>query len=322
MKKQLRRTSVRLTLLVLAVIAVCLLYLMYNTYGNWAFALELRGKKLAAFLFVGVAAAFGTISFQTMTQNHFLTPNILGLDSLYVFVQTLLFFFMGGQQMLGTTSLSLFLTNVLLMVGTSVALSYFLLKKSNNDLFLLLMIGIILGTFFNSISTFLQVVMDPNEYDLLQGKLFASFGNVDSQYLLLAGVGILILVLILWRYSYRLDVLHLGNDQARNLGINVSAFQLILLFIISGLVGLSTALVGPVTFLGFIVANVSYQLMNTYRHRELFAAASLVAVLLLVLGQFLIEQVFKLNTTLSIVIEFIGGLYFVGKIVSERKQQR
>lgn len=224
--------------------------------------------------------------------------------------------------MLGTTSLSLFLTNVLLMVGTSVALSYFLLKKSNNDLFLLLMIGIILGTFFNSISTFLQVVMDPNEYDLLQGKLFASFGNVDSQYLLLAGVGILILVLILWRYSYRLDVLHLGNDQARNLGINVSAFQLILLFIISGLVGLSTALVGPVTFLGFIVANVSYQLMNTYRHRELFAAASLVAVLLLVLGQFLIEQVFKLNTTLSIVIEFIGGLYFVGKIVSERKQQR
>jgi iron complex transport system permease protein len=322
MKKQLQRTSVRLTLLVLAVIAVCLLYLMYNTYGNWAFALELRGKKLAAFLFVGVAAAFGTISFQTMTQNHFLTPNILGLDSLYVFVQTLLFFFMGGQQMLGTTSLSLFLTNVLLMVGTSVALSYFLLKKSNNDLFLLLMIGIILGTFFNSISTFLQVVMDPNEYDLLQGKLFASFGNVDSQYLLLAGVGILILVLILWRYSYRLDVLHLGNDQARNLGINVSAFQLILLFIISGLVGLSTALVGPVTFLGFIVANVSYQLMNTYRHRELFAAASLVAVLLLVLGQFLIEQVFKLNTTLSIVIEFIGGLYFVGKIVSERKQQR
>lgn len=322
MKKQGQRSSVRLLVLLLAVLGICFLYLSYNTYGNWAFALELRGKKLLALILVGIAGAFSTISFQTMTQNHFLTPNILGLDSLYVLVQTLLFFFLGGQQMLGETSLTTFLMNVLLMVGASVTLSYFLLKKSGNDLFLLLMIGMILGTFFNSISTFLQVVMDPNEYDLLQGKLFASFGNVDSQYLLIAGILIAGLVLYLWLKSYSLDVLHLGNDQAKNLGINVPRFQLVLLFVISGLVGLSTALVGPVTFLGFIVANVSYQWMNTYRHRELFIAGSLLAIFLLVFGQFLIEQVFKLNTTLSIVIEFVGGLYFVGKIVSERKQRR
>ncbi|QDK70723.1 iron chelate uptake ABC transporter family permease subunit [Lactococcus protaetiae] len=322
MKKQEQRSSVRLMILLLAVLGICFLYLSYNTYGIWAFALELRGGKVLAFILVGIAGAFSTISFQTMTQNHFLTPNILGLDSLYVLVQTLLFFFLGGRQTLGETSLTTFLMNVLLMVGISVTLSYFLLKKSGNDLFLLLMIGMILGTFFNSISTFLQVVMDPNEYDLLQGRLFASFGNVDSQYLLIAGLLIAGLVFFLWIKSYLLDVLHLGNNQAKNLGINVPRFQLVLLFVISGLVGLSTALVGPVTFLGFIVANVSYQWMNTYRHRELFIAGSLLAIFLLVFAQFLIEQVFKLNTTLSIVIEFVGGLYFVGKIVSERKQRR
>ena len=70
--------------------------------------------------------------------------------------------------------------------------------------------------------------------------------------------------------SYRLDVLHLGNHQAQNLGIAVNQFQLVLLCLISSLVGLSTALVGPITFLGFIVANMSYQFMKTYRHRELF----------------------------------------------------
>ena len=75
-----------------AVVIVSLCYLTYNTYGNWSFALALRGKKLLAFIFVGIAAAFSTISFQTVTQNHFLTPNILGMDSLYVFVQTVLFF--------------------------------------------------------------------------------------------------------------------------------------------------------------------------------------------------------------------------------------
>lgn len=320
MKKFFHSFAVKIIMLSIAVIAVCLLYLTYKTYGNWAFALELRGRKLLAFVFVGIAATFSTISFQTMTQNHFLTPNILGLDSLYVFIQTLLFFFLGGQQLLGNETMGTFLLNVLLMVAVSIVLSKFLLKKGNNDLFLLLMIGIILGTFFNSISTFLQVVMDPNEYDLLQGKLFASFGNVNSQYLLIAGSLISVLVGFLWVKSHALDVLHLGSDQATSLGINVPRFQFVLLTVISGLIGLSTALVGPVTFLGFIVANMSYQLMGTYKHRELFIGGSLLSILLLVLGQFLVEQVFQLNTTLSIVIEFGGGLYFVGKIISERKQ--
>lgn len=322
MKKLFHSAIVKIILLLIAVIAVCVLYLSYKTYGNWDFALELRGKKLLAFVFVGIAATFSTISFQTMTQNHFLTPNILGLDSLYVFIQTLLFFFLGGQQLLGNETIATFLLNVLLMVSASIMLSRFLLKKGGNDLFLLLMIGIILGTFFNSISTFLQVVMDPNEYDLLQGKLFASFGNVNSQHLLIAGILITCLVGFLWIKSHALDVLHLGNEQATSLGINVPRFQFVLLTVISGLIGLSTALVGPVTFLGFIVANISYQLMGTYRHRELFLGGSLVSILLLVFGQFLVEQVFQLNTTLSIVIEFGGGIYFVGKIISERKQRR
>ncbi|MBP2099509.1 iron chelate uptake ABC transporter family permease subunit [Enterococcus rivorum] len=321
MKKYFQRPAIKILVLILAVLGICLLYLSYKTYGNWAFALELRGKKLLAFVFVGIAAAFSTISFQTMTQNHFLTPNILGLDSLYVFVQTLLFFFLGGQQLLGKDSMGTFFLNVLLMVIAGFSLAKLLLKRSGNDLFLLLMIGIILGTFFNSISTFLQVVMDPNEYDLLQGKLFASFGNVNSQYLIIAGLGIVGLALFLWVQSPALDVLHLGNDQAVNLGINVSSFQTILLIVISALVGLSTSLVGPVTFLGFIVANMSYQFMGTYRHRDLFIGGSLLAILLLVLGQFLVEQIFQLNTTLSIVIEFGGGIYFVGKIISERKQR-
>lgn len=313
--------TVKIIALALAVSAIILVYLTYKTYGNWEFALALRGSKVLAFVFVGIAATFATISFQTMTQNHFLTPNILGLDSLYVFIQTILFFFLGGNQLLGQETLGTFLLNVLLMVAVSSLLSLFLLKKSSNDLFLLLMVGIILGTFFTSISTFLQVVMDPNEYDLLQGKLFASFGNVNSQYLLIAGVFIIGLVAYLWIKSSTLDVLHLGKEQAISLGVNVGRFQFILLLVISSLVALSTALVGPVTFLGFIVANMSYQLLGTYNHRQLFLGGSLLAIFLLVAGQWLVEQVFQLNTTLSIVIEFVGGIYFVGKIISERKQQ-
>ena len=304
-----------LMLLGLVVIAMIFLFLTYHTYGNWEFALKLRGKKLLAFLIVGLLTSFSTISFQTISQNHFLTPSILGFDSLYVLIQTILFFIL-GQSRQGDPKLFVF--NIVIMVILSVLLFSTLLKKEKQDLFLLLMIGMILGTLFRSISTFLQVLMDPNEYDKLQGKLFASFSNVDVSLLTLVIPVVIILMILFFKVSAKLDVLHLGIEQATNLGIDVQKFRKYVLFLISLSVAIATALIGPITFLGFIVANVTYQWMNTYKHTYLFISGALLSILFLVAGQFLVEQVFHMNTTLSVVIEFSGGLYFVWKLLKEK----
>ncbi|NKC60525.1 iron chelate uptake ABC transporter family permease subunit [Vagococcus fluvialis] len=304
-----------LMLLGLVVIAMIFLFLTYHTYGNWEFALKLRGKKLLAFVIVGLLTSFSTISFQTISQNHFLTPSILGFDSLYVLIQTVLFFIL-GQSRQGDPKLFVF--NIVIMVILSVLLFSTLLKKEKQDLFLLLMIGMILGTLFRSISTFLQVLMDPNEYDKLQGKLFASFSNVDVSLLTLVIPVVIILMILFFKVSAKLDVLHLGIEQATNLGIDVQKFRKYVLFLISLSVAIATALIGPITFLGFIVANVTYQWMNTYKHTYLFISGALLSILFLVAGQFLVEQVFHMNTTLSVVIEFSGGLYFVWKLLKEK----
>ncbi|MCU9778182.1 iron chelate uptake ABC transporter family permease subunit, partial [Enterococcus faecalis] len=60
-------------------------------------------------------------------------------------------------------------------------------------------------------------------------------------------VAVLINCGILCRESYRLDVLHLGNHQAQNLGIVVNQFQLVLFCLISSMEGLSTELGGMIT---------------------------------------------------------------------------
>lgn len=301
---------------------LCGLYLTYNTYGNFQFAWMLRGKKVAAFLLVALATGIATVSFQTLTQNQFLTPNILGLDSLYVLIQTLLFFFVGGVNMLSQEQTSTFLISIFLMALLSLLLANVLLKQQQNNLFILLMLGMILGTLFSSTSNFLQVIMDPNEYDLLQGRLFASFSNINTTHLGLAAGIILLGSLVLLAANRYLDVLHLGDDQATNLGIPLKKFQILILFLVSLLTGTATALVGPITFLGFIVANISYQLMPTYRHSYLFPTAVLLGIIFLVGSQFLVEQVFQLKTTVSVVTQFVGGLYFIGKIIYERRRQR
>lgn len=322
MKFSLPKKELLLAGLTVLALLLCGLYLTYNTYGNFQFAWMLRGKKVAAFLLVALATGIATVSFQTLTQNQFLTPNILGLDSLYVLIQTLLFFFVGGVNMLSQEQTSTFLISIFLMALLSLLLANVLLKQQQNNLFILLMLGMILGTLFSSTSNFLQIIMDPNEYDLLQGRLFASFSNINTTHLGLAAGIILLGSLVLLAANRYLDILHLGDDQATNLGIPLKKFQILILFLVSLLTGTATALVGPITFLGFIVANISYQLMPTYRHSYLFPTAVLLGIIFLVGSQFLVEQVFQLKTTVSVVTQFVGGLYFIGKIIYERRRQR
>ena len=81
-----------------------------------------------------------------------------------------------------------------------------------------------------------------------------------------------------------------------------------MLVLVALLVSVSTALVGPVTFLGLLVAHLAYRAMPTYRHAVVLPAAALIAAVTLVGGQLVLERVFSLNAALSIVIEFLGGL--------------
>ncbi|EPH99837.1 iron chelate uptake ABC transporter, FeCT family, permease protein [Enterococcus faecalis 13-SD-W-01] len=306
-------------ILTIAATAFCVLYLTFQTYGNWQFAWQIRSRRVAAFVLTALAVSGSTISFQTVTRNQFLTPSILGMDSLYILIQTLLFFVVGGITMLQQTSIAFFFGNIFLMTGFSLLLFSFLLKKEQGNLFLLLMIGMILGTLFSSISTFLQVIMDPNEYDLLQGRLFASFGNIPIQYLLPGSILIAGCWFVLFKFHRYLDVLHLGREQAVNLGVDVDRLQFLILCCVSIMTGSATALVGPITFLGFIAANVSYRLFASHRHKELFFGSFLIAVIFLIGGQFFVEHVFGWRTTVSVVVEFVGGVYFVGKLLRERK---
>jgi len=89
--------------------------------------------------------------------------------------------------------------------------------------------------------------------------------------------------------------------------------------IVAVLTSISTALAGPVTFLGLLVANLSYEYLKTYRHRELILGAILISIIALVGGQWIVERVFAFSTTLSVIINFIGGIYFIYLLLKENR---
>lgn len=301
-----------------SIIVFLFLYMTVNTRGHLSFAFSLRGQRIVPFFLVGFTTTVSTIVFQTMTQNVILTPSIIGLDALYILLQTVVFFVFGMNHVLATNQQLNFLLSLLLMMGGSIGMFWLFFLKYPGKLYLLLMTGLILGTFFNSFSQFLQVIINPNEFDSLFSRTIASFNRVDITLVNTSLLLALPALIYLFKESRRLDVLHLGREYALNLGIDIDFYYFKLFMLISLLTAVTTALVGPVSFLGFLGANIAYKVFNTYRHSILFLGGSLISIVFILIGQLLVEHVFKLQTTLGVIIQFVGGLYFLVILFKER----
>ena len=317
-----RNNTVKLIVLALLAIIFILLYGFYDIKGGFDYAFPKRMIRIAAMVVTGCAIAFSTVVFQTITQNRILTPSVMGLDSMYEVVQTLIFFFAGSMSVWVLNKYLNFGAAILAMVLFALILYRFLFKANKHPIYLLLLIGMIIGTLLGSLVTFLQVLIDPVEYLSLQNLLFASFSNIKPDLLYIAIAILLVAFIIGYRMLGDLDVMSLGRENAINLGVDYDRMVMNMLILSSVLIATSTALVGPITFFGLIVANLSYQFFATYKHSILILGASLISIVALVGGQFFVEHVFELRTTLSVIINFIGGIYFIYLLLKESRSAR
>ncbi|PWA10088.1 iron ABC transporter permease [Pueribacillus theae] len=305
----------------LAILSLILIaaFLFYDIGPNWEYVLEKRTFKVIAIVLTGAAIAFSTVVFQTITNNRILTPSILGLDSLYLLIQTVVVFIFGSTTLTKMDNNVHFLLTVGLMVLFAGVLYKILFKRNDQNIYFLLLIGLIFGTFFESFSSFMQVLIDPNEFQIVQDKMFASFNNIKTDLLVLASVLILLVSLYFASFVKYLDVLALGRDQAVNLGVDYDYVVKRLLVVVAILISVATALVGPITFLGLLVVNVTYEFLKTYRHTYLIFGSIFIAIIALVGGQLIVERIFTFSTTLSVIINFIGGVYFIYLLLKENK---
>ena len=317
-----RNNTVKLIVLALLAIIFILLYGFYDIKGGFDYAFPKRMIRIAAMVVTGCAIAFSTVVFQTITQNRILTPSVMGLDSMYEVVQTLIFFFAGSMSVWVLNKYLNFGAAILAMVLFALILYRFLFKADKHPIYLLLLIGMIIGTLLGSLVTFLQVLIDPVEYLSLQNLLFASFSNIKPDLLYIAIAILLLAFIIGYRMLADLDVMSLGRENAINLGVDYDRMVMNTLILSSVLIATSTALVGPITFFGLIVANLSYQFFSTYKHSILILGASLISIVALVGGQFFVEHVFELRTTLSVIINFVGGIYFIYLLLKESRSAR
>lgn len=302
-----------LSLLAVAIAAGLLAWdnpMPFGTDGFWRIA-KLRTTSLLVIAVVAVCQSIATVAFQTVTNNRIITPSIMGFESLYRVVQTGSVFLFGVSGIVLLQGVPQFLLQIGLMVGFSLLLYGWLLSGKYGNLQIMLLVGIIIGAGLGSVATFMQRLLTPSEFDVLTARLLGSISNADADYLPIAIPLMLVAAVLIWISSRRLNVMALGKEAATSLGLSYRRQLMFTLFLVSILMAVSTAIVGPMTFLGFLVATLAYQFADTYDHRRIFPVAVLTGFCVLGGAYFVIKNIFAAQGAVSVIIELVGGTVFL-----------
>ena len=308
-----------LLLVIILLIGIFLFIFVGINSNNFSFNFPRRFNKIMAIIVVRYSIGYSSIVFQTITNNKILTPGVMGLDSLYMFIQTVVVFFFGSRQLSIMSDLKQFFISTGIMILSSLILYVLLFKGESRNIYFLILIGMILGGLFNGLSNFMQVMLDPNEFLILQGRMFASFNNVNINLLNICLILSFMCIIITINDLKKLDVVSLGEYHAINLGVNYKKIVRKSFIIISILVSISTVLVGPVIFLGILIANLSREILKGYKHNFMIIGSFLIGSIALSYSLFIVERIFNFGTTTSVIINLIGGIYFIYIMIKESK---
>lgn len=306
----------------LAAVAAAAYMLVEVNFDNERFffyALKLRTPKLIVMIITAFAIGGASLVFQSVINNTIVTPCLLGMNSLYTLIHTAVVFFAGSTSALANNANLSFAVDLVIMGITATVIYGWLFKKTNYNVLYVLLIGTVLTSFFSSIQSTLTRVMDPNEYDNLLSTLVASFSNVNSEIILFSVVVLGVLIFVLRKDLALLDVITLGRQQAVNLGVDYDRTIRRLLLGVTICIAVATAMVGPISFLGLIIANLSRQLLQTFRHGQLILGSALFGTIVLVAGQLIVEHVFTYSIPVSVFITVGGGIYFLYLLLTRRR---
>lgn len=305
----------KITILLVLVIGVCATYLLINAHPEnpklFQYILSLRIPTLVVMLIASFAIGSASLIFQSIINNRIVTPCLLGMNAMYTLVHTAVIFVAGSGSILATSPNLSFAIDLIVMSVVATFIYSFMFEKTGNNVLYVLLIGTVLSSFFGSIQSTMIRVMDPNEYDALLTTLVADFNNVNVEVICFSLILLMALTIFLWKDLMLLDVITLGKEQAINLGVDYERTVRRLLLGVVLCIAVATAMVGPISFLGLIIANLARQLLKTHKHSQLILGTALMGMLAIIAGQLVSQHIFSYAVPISTFITIGGGVYFL-----------
>lgn len=145
----------------------------------------------------------------------------MGFDSLYMLIQVLVVATFGGLSVMMTNAVFNFAISVVLMMAFSLVLFLLYFRYSASNIISLLLLGVIFGQLFQSGSSFLTMLMDPDEFASVQSNMFASFNNIHVELVYWTLPALVLVSVWLFKLHQTLDVYLLDQDNAISLGVDI-----------------------------------------------------------------------------------------------------
>lgn len=280
--------------------------------------LNRRFFQVLAMVVSAALIASTALVFQTLTNNRILTPSLIGFDSIFVLSQTMIVFFFTSSSVFYANPYLNYLASTIVMLVVTMVLYATVLKKQRNHIIFLLLIGLIISTLTRSIAQFLQTIMDPEEFQYLTIRTEVSITNMNTSIILLVVPLMIVILGLLYKHHHTYDVMSLGESEAIGLGVDYHHMMNKSLVYIALAMSISTALIGPISFLGLIAVNIARELLKSYQHKQLMVLSSFVAIIFIVFGQTIVSE-FEYRTTVPVFISMFGGMYMLYLILKENK---
>ena len=278
--------------------------------------LERKILQVTAMIISAILISSTTLIFQTMTNNRILTPSLIGFDAMFITIQTIIIFLFGSTSLLNIHPYLNFIVSTLFMIVIALSMYKMILRKNKNNIIFLLLVGMVLSTLSRSLSSFLQTIMDPVEFQSLTIRTEVSVANMNTSVIVIALPLMVVLIALMVRQFKHYDVMVLGESQAIGLGVEYTKKMNLSLVYIAIALSISTAMIGPISFLGLIAVNAAREILKHYKHFPLFIASSLLAVIFLVMGQTIIVETGYL-TTVTVLMSMVGGAYMIYLVLKE-----
>ena len=269
---------------------------------------QIRMPRVACAAVVGAGLAVAGMAMQALFKNPLASPSVLGISSGAAFGANLCIAF-GIGAVFGSFSISVMAficCFVTLLVVFAIATT-----RHGSPTILLLLAGVAVGSFFGGMTSFLQFFVD--DADILQSMVYwamGSFAKCDwldfKVSLLIVGVGVLMIML----ESKELNLITLGDEQAKALGVNIPRMRVIVLIADALIVGGCVSISGTIGFVGLIIPHVFRTLVGP-DHRYLSIICVLAGAIFLMIMDVAARSFSTMDIPIGVLTSLLGAPFFV-----------
>jgi iron complex transport system permease protein len=265
---------------------------------------NVRLPRILLACLIGCSLAAAGASYQGIFQNPMAAPDILGATSGAAFGAALAIINEGNNL---TITLSAFAFSLL-----TVTVVYLISKRAQGKKVLgLVLCGIMVSSLFTAATSYLKLVADPNdELQAITYWLMGSLSGATQKTVLMAFIPMAIGLIPLFFLRWRINVLTLGDEEARTMGINATHLRLIIILCATLVTAASVSVSGMIGWVGLVIPHLARMLVgNNYKH--LMPATMLFGAVFMLIVDNVSRNLLQTEIPIGILTAFIGAPFFV-----------